>query len=193
MRRFAIFALALPLGAPACDDDSPTGPRTGPIVFTADLRHPTKCRRSATPSQWAGNRRRSRSACRATAQATSPATATWNVQAIVSGFTDDSRIQAAHIHNGAAGVRTPASSSNTGLTTANAIPVNVAPRSTSKASQISQAQAQAVIANPAGHYFNMHTPLNPGGAVTGPAGARAVAAVRSGQGASEVHPAPYAP
>jgi len=28
MRRFAIFALALAFGAPACDDDNPVGPST---------------------------------------------------------------------------------------------------------------------------------------------------------------------
>ena len=36
-----------------------------------------------------------------------------------------------------------------------------------EAVQILQSQAQAVLNNPAGHYFNMHTPLNPGGAVRG--------------------------
>ncbi len=30
--------------------------------------------------------------------------------------------------------------------------------------------------NPAGNYFNMHTPLNPGGAIRGPARSGAVAA-----------------
>ena len=33
--------------------------------------------------------------------------------------------------------------------------------------QITQLQAQAVMDNPAGNYFNMHTPLNPGGAIRG--------------------------
>jgi hypothetical protein len=30
-----------------------------------------------------------------------------------------------------------------------------------------KSQAQAVMDNPAGHYFNMHTPLNGGGAIRG--------------------------
>ena len=39
MRRLALFALALSLGAPACNDDNPVGPSSsGPIVFTAELR-----------------------------------------------------------------------------------------------------------------------------------------------------------
>ena len=30
-----------------------------------------------------------------------------------------------------------------------------------------QSQAQAVMDNPAGYYFNMHSPLNPGGVIRG--------------------------
>ena len=37
-RRSAILALTLAFAAPACDDDSPTSPTSGPIVFTAELR-----------------------------------------------------------------------------------------------------------------------------------------------------------
>ena len=94
--------------------------------------------------------------------------ARWTVQAIVSNFTDTSRIQAAHIHNGAAGVNANVFV-NTVLTTANAIPIcRAAPASsTFEQVRITQLQAQAVMDNPAGNYFNMHTPLNPGGAVRG--------------------------
>ncbi len=88
------------------------------------------------------------------------------MQAIVTGFTPDSRVQAAHIHNAPAG-QNAGIFVNTGLTTANAIPVNVSATINFEGVPISQAQAQAVIANPAGHYFNMHTPLNGGGAVRG--------------------------
>ena len=112
MRRFAIFALALALGAPACDDDSPTGPsNSGPIVFTAELR--------------ASNEVPAISNAESNAQGTVTITfsvprdgsgnvtgeGTWNVQAVISGLTDDSFIRAAHIHNGAAGVDAAMSSS----------------------------------------------------------------------------------
>jgi hypothetical protein len=32
---------------------------------------------------------------------------------------------------------------------------------------MSAANAQAIVANPAGFYFNVHTPVNPGGAARG--------------------------
>jgi len=168
MRRFAIFALALALGAPACDDDSPTGPsNSGPIVFTAELR-------ASNENPPIGN---AESAAQGTATITFsvPRDAsgiptgggTWNVQAVVSGFTNDSFIRLAHIHNGAAGV-------NAGIfVDTKLIPANQIPLPGGSATinfegvDITQSQATAVLANPAGHYFNMHTPLNGGGAVRG--------------------------
>ena len=122
MRRFAIFALALALGAPACNDDSPTGPsNSGPIVFTAELR--------------ASNEVPAISNAESNAQGTVTITfsvprdgsgnvtgeGTWNVQAVISGFTDDQLIRAAHIHNGAAGVNAGVFV-DTRLTPANQIP-----------------------------------------------------------------------
>jgi hypothetical protein len=168
MRRFALFALALALGAPACNDDSPTGPSSsGPIVFTAELR--------------ASNEVPAVSNAESNAQGTVTITfdvprdangavtgnGTWTVQAVVSNFTNDSRIQASHIHNGAAGVNAGIFV-NTGLTTANAISLpGGAGVINFEQVQITQLQAQAVMDNPAGNYFNMHTPLNPGGAIRG--------------------------
>jgi hypothetical protein len=32
---------------------------------------------------------------------------------------------------------------------------------------VSQADAQAIISNPSGYYFNIHTALTPGGAIRG--------------------------
>ena len=168
MRRFALFALALALGAPACDDDSPTGPTSsGPVVFTAELR--------------ASNEVPAISNAESNAQGTVTITfdvprdgsgnvtggGTWTVQAIVSNFTDSSRIQAAHIHNGAAGV-VAGVFVNTFLTPANAIELpGGAGVINFEQVVLTQLQAQAVMDNPAGNYFNMHTPLNPGGAIRG--------------------------
>ena len=124
MRRFAIFALALALtGAAACDDDS-NGPSSTPIVFTVDL--------AASNEVPAVSNAESGATGRATITFSVPIDGsgnptdggTWNVQAIVTGFTPDSRVQAAHIHNGPVGQNAQVFV-NTGLTTANAIPVNV--------------------------------------------------------------------
>jgi hypothetical protein len=170
MRRFAIFALALALGAPACDDDSPTGPSSsGAIVFTAELR--------------ASNEVPAISNAESNGQGTATITfsvprdgsgnvtgeGTWNVQAVISGLTNDSFIRAAHIHTGAAGVAPPANIFvDTRLTPANQIPTpGGAATINFEGVQILQSQAQAVMDNPAGYYFNMHSPLNPGGVIRG--------------------------
>jgi hypothetical protein len=168
MRRFAIFALALGIsGAAACDDDSPNGPSNQPVVFTAQLR--------------ASNEVPPISNAESNAQGTATITfnvprdasgnptgdGTWNVQAVLSGFTADSIIRLAHIHNGAAGVNAGVFV-DTNLSAATQIPVTGGAATINLTDRpITQSQAAAVMANPAGHYFNMHTPLNPGGAVRG--------------------------
>jgi hypothetical protein len=167
MRRFAIFALALALmGATACDDDNPSSPTATPIVFTVDLAASNEVPAVSNDERSASGRATITFSVPTDGSGNPTGGGTWNVQAIVSGFTGDSRIQAAHIHNGAAGVNAGIFV-NTGLTPANAIPVNVSGTINFEGVAITQAQAQAVIANPAGHYFNMHSPLNPGGVVRG--------------------------
>ncbi|HEY7497984.1 MAG TPA: CHRD domain-containing protein [Vicinamibacterales bacterium] len=169
MRRFAILALGLALfGASACDDNNNNnGPSQQPIVFTAQLR--------------ASNEVPPVTGAEANAQGTVTITfnvprdasgnpsgdGTWNVQAVLSGFASDSVIRLAHIHNGAAGVNAGIFV-NTGLTAANQISLTNGGGTVNFTDvPITQAQAAAVVANPAGHYFNMHTALNGGGAVRG--------------------------
>ena len=159
MRRFAIFALALALGAPACDDDSPTGPSTsGPIVFTAELAGLERgsghqqCRverpgnghhHVQRPARRVGQCHRRRHVDRAGRR---------------QQLHRHERDQASHIHNGAAGVNAGVFV-DTLLTPANAIPLpGGAGDINFEQVQITQSQAQAVMDNPAGNYFNMHTP-----------------------------------
>jgi CHRD domain len=166
-RRSAILALALAFAAPACDDDSPTSPTSGPIVFTVDLR--------------ASNEVPPVSNAESNAQGTATITfnvprdssgniteaGTWNIQAVLSNFTNDSVLNLAHIHNAPAG-QNAGIFVNSGLSAANPIRLqNGAATVNVESATITQAQAQAVVANPAGHYFNMHTSLNGGGAVRG--------------------------
>jgi hypothetical protein len=167
MRRFGILALALALcGASACDDDNPTSPTAGPIVFTVDL--------AASNEVPAVSNAESGGTGRATITFNVPRDGsgnitdggTWNVQAVVSGLTANTVIQRAHIHNGPAGQNANVFV-DTLLTPANSIPVNVSGTLNFEGVPISAAQAQAVVANPAGHYFNMHSTLNPGGVVRG--------------------------
>jgi hypothetical protein len=168
MRRFAIFALALALGAPACDDDSPTGPSSsGPIVFTAELRASNEVPAiSNAESNGQGTVTITFSVPR-DGSGNVTGEGVWNVQAVISGLTNDSFIRAAHIHNGAAGVNAGVFV-DTRLTPANQIPTpGGAATINFEGVQITQTQAQAVLNNPAGHYFNMHSPLNTGGVIRG--------------------------
>jgi hypothetical protein len=170
MRRFAMLALALTLGAfgaAACDDDNPNGPsNSGPIVFTAAL--------SASNEVPAISNAESQGTGTVTITFVVPRDSsgnvsgdgTWNVQAVVSGLTPDTEVRLAHIHTGAAGINGPVFV-NTGLSAATAIRVPSSATINLQNIFISQAQATAVVANPAGHYFNMHSALNGGGVVRG--------------------------
>ena len=168
MRRFAIFAVALALGAPACDDDNPVGPsNSGPIVFTAELRASNEVPAISNAESNAQGTATITFSVPRDASGNVTGDGVWNVQAVVSGFTDTSMIRLAHIHNGAAGVNAGVFV-DTKLTPANAIPLTGGAGTINfEQVQIVQSQAQAVMNNPAGHYFNMHTPLNGGGAVRG--------------------------
>ncbi len=79
-------------------------------------------------------------------------------------------VRAAHIHNGAAGVNAPVFI-DTGLTTAAAITLTNGSGTLDfqnvSGTTVTPTNLQAVIDNPAGHYFNVHTNLNTGGAVRG--------------------------
>jgi hypothetical protein len=168
MRRLALFAVALALGAPACDDDNPVGPsNSGPIVFTAELR--------------ASNEVPAISNAESAAQGTVTITfsvprdgsgnvtgdGVWNVQAAISGFVAGSAIRLAHIHTGAAGVGGPIFVDTLQQATS-PVPINDGSALINYESVlIRQSQAQTVLNNPAGHYFNMHSPLNPGGVIRG--------------------------
>jgi hypothetical protein len=165
MKRVGILMVALALAA--CDD-SPTGPsNTGPIVFTAQLlasnevppisNAESNARGSVTitfnvPRDSSGN-------------VTGPGSATFAFQ--LADFPAGSSAILAHIHTGASTVAGPVLV-NTGLTPATAIAM---PSGTATVSMtvntLTQAQATDIAANPANYYFNVHSPVNPGGAVRG--------------------------
>jgi hypothetical protein len=166
MRRFAILGLALALFA--CDDDAPTGPsNSGPIVFTADLRASNEVPPVSNAESNAQGTATITFTVPRDASGNITGDGTWTIQAVVSGFTDSSVVRAAHIHNGPAGANAGIFI-DTGVNATNPIPVS----SGTTTVNIEQAfilgtRAQAVLDNPAGHYFNMHTALNGGGAVRG--------------------------
>ena len=89
-----------------------------------------------------------------------------NIQITVSGFPGGTAITDAHIHNGAvgsnAGVYVSAGIAAGELTLANG-----SGSLTKNGINVPSDRAAAILANPAGHYFNVHTALNPAGAIRG--------------------------
>jgi hypothetical protein len=169
MRRLGIVMLVLACAGCDNDTDLPTGPSVaGPIVFNAPLLASNEVpavsnaesggRGSATitfnvPRDAAGN-------------VIGAGTVDFAVQ--LAGFPVGSAGVAAHIHPGAAGVNGPVFVGVFGL--AATAPIVMGDGTVSiifTGSPITQAQAAQIVANPAGYYFNVHTPLNPGGAARG--------------------------
>ena len=166
MKRYAIVAALAILGA-ACDSNNPTSPSDGPVVFTAAL----AASNEVPPVTNADRDARGTVTITMTAPrdsagvVTGPGTANFSAQ--VSGFPPGTAARAAHIHPGAAGVN-GSPLVDTGLTPATAITLADGTGTlTFSGIAVTQEQAQAIIGNPAGFYFNVHTVLTPGGAVRG--------------------------
>ena len=166
MKRYAIVAALALLGA-ACGDDSPTSPSDGPVVFTVALAASSE----VPPVTNADRDARGTATITLTAPRDSAGVVTGagtaNFSAQVSGFPPGTIVRAAHIHPGATGVN-GSPLVDTGLTPAN--PITLADGTgtlTFSGITVSQVNAQAIINNPAGYYFNVHTALTPGGAVRG--------------------------
>jgi hypothetical protein len=166
MRRLAIFALAALAigGSSACDDDN--GPSQQPIVFTSQLRASNEVPPVSNAESNAQGTVTITFTVPRDAAGNPTGDGTWTIQAVLSSFPDGSAIRLAHIHNAPAGTNAGVFV-DTGLTVANAITLSGGSGTINLTNSITQAQAAAVMANPAGHYFNMHSNLNPGGVVRG--------------------------
>ena len=87
-------------------------------------------------------------------------------QISVTGFPTGTRVTDAHIHNAAAGTNGGAIV-NVGLTSGELAITNGSGAITKNAINVPADRAAAILNNPAGHYFNVHTALNPDGAIRG--------------------------
>ena len=168
MKRLVTAAAVMTM-AVACGSDSPTQPsNTGPIVFTVAL--------SAANEVPAVSNAESNARGTATITFNVPRDSSGNITgggsatfvAQLSGFPAGAVARAAHIHNA------PAGSSggifvDTGLSAATAVTLAADGTGSLNLTQgsLTQDQAQQIVANPAGFYFNVHTNANPGGAVRG--------------------------
>ena len=155
-----IAACALLAG---CDDnDSPTSPSNQPLVFSA-LLQPANEVPPITNAE-GGGRGAAQIVFNTTRDANNnitAATATMYFQ--LAGFPGGTTVIGAHIHPGVAGVNGGVIIS-TGLTATNTVSLpNGINEFTFSNINVDPALVQSIVNNPAGFYFNTHSPLNPGG------------------------------
>ena len=165
MKKLALLSLVTALAA--CGSDSPTSPTTGPIVFTSALSAANEVPPVTNADANArGTATMTLNVPRDSSGApTGPGTMNFVIQ--LSGFPAATNLVGAHIHPGAAGTNGTVIVS-TGISAAS--PVSLADGSgtlTFSDIAVSLANAQAINSNPAGHYFNVHSQINTGGAVRG--------------------------
>jgi hypothetical protein len=165
MKRIALLAVLAVFAG--CGSDSPTNPTTGPIVFTAALSSANE----VPPVTNADANGRGTATMTLTVPRDSSgaptAAGTMNFSVQLSGFPAGTEVRLAHIHPGAVGIN-GSPLVNTGLTAANPVVLtNGTGTLTFNDVEVKQVDAQAIISNPAGFYFNAHTAVNPGGAVRG--------------------------
>ena len=154
------------LGAASCSDDDGPGPTPLPttFVFTTTLlpnnEVPPVTNADSTAS---GAATVTLTVTRDSAGTITSASTLFAVT--VTGFATGTTLTAMHIHNNVAGqtagvfVDAALGSGTVALTNGAA--------TFSRTGATTVAQAEAIIANPAGHYLNVHTSLNPGGAIRG--------------------------
>jgi hypothetical protein len=89
-----------------------------------------------------------------------------NVQISVTGLPPGTTVTKAHIHNGSAGVNAGVYV-DTNLASGEMVITNGSGSITKNGINVPSDKAAAILSNPAGHYFNVHTALNPDGAMRG--------------------------
>ena len=162
-----VFATACVFGAAACDDDSPAAPSNAPLVFVADLRAANEVPPVTNAESGAtGTATVTVTPTRDSSNAITGGT--FEFAFTLTGLTPTSNITLAHIHTGAVGVNgSPVVDSQLSAATSIPTPAGSAGFQRAGLTAASAATAAAIVANPAGFYFNVHTSLNPGGVARG--------------------------
>ena len=162
--RFAILCVCA-LGL-ACEDN-PTAPSTGAqAMFVAQL-SPANENPAITGAESGGTgaAQISMTVTRDSSNVVTGGFATMTFQ--LSGFNSTSSIVGAHIHRGAAGINGPVIV-NTGLSGVSPFTLSDGTgQFTARDIPVDAATMQSILENPAGWYFNVHSPVNPGGFARG--------------------------
>jgi hypothetical protein len=167
MKRLAFLLAAVVLFTPACDDDDPLDPSVLlPLRFTADLRPSNEV--PPVTNADAGASGMMTVTITVTRDSSNNITAVNSTDFVVNmaGFPANTVLVGAHIHNAPAGANAPIYI-NTGLAAAEVTLGTGAGSFTKSPTDVRVEQAQNLVNNPAGYYFNVHTQLNGGGAIRG--------------------------
>ena len=159
-----LLGLCLLLGAAACSDS--TAPTNLPIIMTASLAPANEVPPIANSENTGhGAAQITFNVTRDGTGAVTGGTADFHFQ--LSGFPSSTTIILAHIHPGAAGVNGGVIVS-TGLVAATPVNQVVGVISFSVSGiTVTASTLQSIVNNPAGFYFNVHSPTNPGGVARG--------------------------
>jgi CHRD domain len=167
MKRLAFLLAAVVVFMPACDDDDPLDPSAVlPLRFTADLRASNEVPAVTNADSGAtGTMNLTVTVTRDSASNVTAVTATEFV-VVMAGFPAPTTLTGAHIHNAPAG-QNAGIFINTGLGNGEVSLATGSGSFSKSPGGVSVENVQALVANPAGHYFNVHTQLNGGGAIRG--------------------------
>jgi hypothetical protein len=168
MNRFVFVIAGLCALAVGCSDSSPTEPSEGAsttTTFTVPLSAANEVPPIANADANAsGTATISLNITRDGSGTITSATA--NFQITVTGLPDGTRVTDAHVHNAPAGGNGGVVI-NTTLTSGELAITNGGGSITKNGINVAADRAAAILANPSGHYFNVHTALNPDGAIRG--------------------------
>ena len=166
MKRLPLLAIAFAVLATACGSSSPSAPSApAQPSFTASLL-PSNETTGVVGAEASGSG--TATITFATTKDAAGNITSANITFVVnmSGFPSGTTISAAHIHTGASGVAGGVLIS-TALASGDAVLANGSGSFTKVVNNVDGATAQGIVNNPAGFYFNIHTPANPGGVARG--------------------------
>lgn len=169
MNRFSAIIVGLGILAAGCSDSGPTAPTQGTTSTTSTFTVPLS---PANEVPAIANADASGSGTAVIAltvnrdAAGNITSASANFQISVNGFPAGTRVTDAHIHNAAAGTNGGAIV-NVGLAAGELVVANGSGSVTKNGINVPADRAAAILNNRAGHYFNVHTALNPDGAIRG--------------------------
>ena len=168
MNRFSALIVGLGILAVGCGDSAPTAPTRGTTTtstFTVPL-SPANEVPAIVNADASGSGTAIIALTVTKDEAGTITSASANIQISVTGFPAGTRVTDAHIHNGPAGSNAGVSVS-AGLTSGELAITNGSGSITKNGINVPADMAAAILSNRAGHYFNVHTALNPDGAIRG--------------------------